>query len=58
MPKSEEVKQKCKRNLDEISKKHRQQHDTEVSENVQLATTKEEVIEVSHLLEARVRLAS
>ncbi|XP_039803888.1 uncharacterized protein LOC120667987 [Panicum virgatum] len=48
---SEEVKQKCKRNLDETAKKKKdkQQHDREVRENVQLATTEDEVIEVESL---------
>jgi len=48
---SEEVKQKCKRNLDETTKKKKdkQQHDREVRENVQLATTEDEVIEVESL---------
>ncbi|AQK88770.1 hAT dimerization domain-containing protein / transposase-related [Zea mays] len=48
---TEEVKQKCKRNLDETAKKKKdkQQHDKEVRENVQLATCEEEVTEVESL---------
>ncbi|PWZ55408.1 hypothetical protein Zm00014a_030309 [Zea mays] len=49
---SEEVKQKCKRNLDETAKKKKdkQQHDKEVRENVQLATVQEEIIEVESIV--------
>ena len=49
---SEEVKQKCKRNLDETAKKKRdkQQHDKEVRENVQLSTAEQEVVEVESLV--------
>ena len=49
---SEEVKQKCKRNLDETAKKKdKQQHDREVRENVQIATGEEdEVVEVESIV--------
>ena len=49
---TEEVKQKCKRNLDETAKKKKdkQQHDKEVRENVQLATVQEEIIEVESIV--------
>lgn len=48
---TEEVKQKCKKNLEETSKKkkEKQQRDQEVRENVQLATAEQEVIEVESL---------
>lgn len=48
---SEEIKQKCKKDLDSTAKKkmEKKQHDREVRENVQLATAEEEVIEVESL---------